>query len=220
MEEKEPYLSGKGLEKEENEKQTIEAKEQEARETKEVKDAKKAAPIKEANDPLKEVKEWAQAIITAVVLALLIRTFLFEIILVDGSSMLPTLHDADRVFVNKIGYIIGEPQHGDVVIFKTPEDPHTNYVKRLIGLPGDRVYIQDGVVYVNGEALEESYILEPPYNDYAEVTIPEDTFFALGDNRNGSKDSRDTHVGFVPTDNLVGKAMFRVWPLTSLTPIK
>ena len=86
--------------------------------------------------------------------------------------------------------------------------------------PGDRIMIRDGVVYVNGNALVEPYILEPPYNDYAEITVPEGTFFALGDNRNGSKDSRDTHVGFVPTDNLVGKAMFRVWPLTSLTPIK
>jgi signal peptidase I len=169
---------------------------------------------------LKEIKEWAQAIITAVVLALLIRTFLFEVILVDGASMLPTLHDADRVFVNKIGYIIGKPQIGDVIIFKTPEDPRTNYVKRMIGLPGDKVRIEDGVVYVNDKALDEPYILEPPYNDYAEVTVPEGRFFALGDNRNGSKDSRDSHVGFVPMKNLMGKAVFRVWPLNKLSPIK
>ena len=174
---------------------------------------------KETNDPLKEMKEWIQAIVTAVVLALLIRTFLFEIILVDGSSMLPTLHDADRIFVNKIGYFIGEPNHGDVVIFKTPEDPHTNYVKRIIGLPGDRVRIQGGVVYVNNKALTEPYILEPPYDDYEEVTVPKGTFFALGDNRNGSKDSRDLHVGFVPMDNLLGKAVFRLWPLDRLTQI-
>ena len=171
-------------------------------------------------DPMKEIKEWAQAIIAAVVLALLIRTFLFEIILVDGSSMLPTLQDADRVFVNKIGYIVGKPQHGDVVIFKTPEDPHTNYVKRVIGLPGDRIMIRDGVVYVNGNALVEPYILEPPYNDYAEITVPEGTFFALGDNRNGSKDSRDFHVGFVPLDNLLGEAVFRIWPLDNLSKIQ
>ena len=174
---------------------------------------------KETNDPLKEMKEWIQAIVTAVVLALLIRTFLFEIILVDGSSMLPTLHDADRIFVNKIGYIIGGPHHGDVVIFKTPEDPHTNYVKRIIGLPGDRVRIQGGVVYVNNKALTEPYILEPPYDDYEEVTVPKGTFFALGDNRNGSKDSRDLHVGFVPVGNLLGKAVLRLWPLDNMTQI-
>ena len=182
-------------------------------------DEKKVSSKKETNDPLKEMKEWIQAIVTAVVLALLIRTFLFEIILVDGSSMLPTLHDADRIFVNKIGYIIGGPHHGDVVIFKTPEDPHTNYVKRIIGLPGDRVRIQGGVVYVNNKALTEPYILEPPYDDYEEVTVPKGTFFALGDNRNGSKDSRDLHVGFVPVGNLLGKAVLRLWPLDNMTQI-
>jgi signal peptidase I len=167
--------------------------------------------------PTNEAVEWVRAIVAAVVLALLIRTFIFEIILVDGWSMLPTLEDRDRVFVYKTGYLIGKPQHGDVIIFKTPEDPHTNYVKRLIGLPGDKVKIENGVVYVNEERLEEPYILEPPYNDYAEVIVPEGTFFALGDNRNGSRDSRDYHVGFVPMKNLVGKAIFRVWPINRLS---
>lgn len=171
-------------------------------------------------DPLKEIKEWAQAIFTAVILALLIRIFLFEIIMVVGESMIPTLENGDRVFVNKIGYIIGEPQHGDLVIFKTPEDSRTNYVKRLIGLPGDRVRIEDGVVYVNNEPLNEPYIAEPPYNDFAEEIVPEDTIFVLGDNRNHSKDSRDYHVGFVPMDNLIGKAMWRIWPLDSLSAMK
>ena len=154
-------------------------------------------------DPLKEIKEWAQAIFTAVILALLIRIFLFEIIMVVGESMIPTLENGDRVFVNKIGYIIGEPQHGDLVIFKTPEDSRTNYVKRLIGLPGDRVMVA-----------------EPAYNDFAEEIVPEGTIFVLGDNRNHSKDSRDYHVGFVPMDNLTGKAMWRIWPLDALSSLK
>lgn len=167
----------------------------------------------------KEMKEWAQAIITAVVLALLIRMFLFEIILVDGSSMEPTLYDRNRVFVNKIGYLIGEPQHGDVIIFKTPEGNQSNYVKRLIGLPGDRIRIENGIVYLNNQPLDEPYIADPPYNDYAEATVPEGTFFALGDNRNDSKDSRDFRIGFVPRENLVGKAVWRIWPLDSLSGI-
>lgn len=171
-------------------------------------------------DPKKEVMEWIQAIVTAVVLALLIRIFLFEIILVVGESMLPTLENGDRVFVNKIGYIIGEPELGDIVIFKTPEDGKTSYVKRIIGLPGDQVKIVDGVVYVNDEPLSEPYIAEQPYNDFASEIVPEDKIFALGDNRNHSKDSRDYHVGFVPMDNLVGKAMWRIWPLDSLSSIK
>jgi signal peptidase I len=167
-----------------------------------------------------ELKEWIQAIFTAVVLALLIRVFLFEIILVDGSSMEPTLYNRNRVFVNKIGYIIGEPQHGDVIIFKTPEDNQSNYVKRLIGLPGDRIRIEKGVVYLNNEPLDEPYISDPPYNDYPEVTVPEGAFFALGDNRNDSKDSRDDHIGFIPGKNLVGKALYRIWPLDSLSIIQ
>lgn len=171
-------------------------------------------------DNLNEIKEWVQAIIVAVVLALLIRAFLFEIILVVGESMIPTLNDRDRVFVNKIGYLIGQPQHGDLVIFKTPEDNKTSYVKRLIGLPGDRIRVDGGIVYVNDEPLAEPYIAEPPYNDFAEVIVPENSFFALGDNRNYSKDSRDNNVGFIPMDNLVGKAICRIWPLDSLSSIK
>lgn len=171
-------------------------------------------------DSMKELKEWAQAIITAVVLALLIRSFLFEIIIVDGESMLPTLEDRNRVLVSKIGYIIGKPEHGDVIIFRTPEDPRTSYVKRIIGLPGDKVRITDGIVYVNDEPLDEPYIAERPYFDYEEVTVPEDSFFAMGDNRNNSKDSRDYHVGFVPMKNLVGEAVLRVWPLNDISPIK
>ncbi|NLC42796.1 MAG: signal peptidase I [Clostridiales bacterium] len=168
----------------------------------------------------KEATEWIQAIVTAVVLALLIRIFLFEIILVVGGSMIPTLDDGDRVFVNKIGYIIGEPELGDVVIFKTPEDGKTSYVKRVIGLPGDQVEIIDGIVYVNEESLSEPYISEQPFNDFALETVPEGRIFVLGDNRNHSKDSRDYHVGFVPMDNLVGKAVWRIWPLDSLSAIK
>jgi signal peptidase I len=168
---------------------------------------------------LKEAGEWVQAIVIAVVLAFLIRTFLFEIILVDGSSMEPTLYDANRIFVYKLAYLTGKPQHGDVVIFKTPENIKYNYVKRLIGLPGDRVRIEDGVVYVNDQPLDEPYTAAPPYNDYMEVTVPENAFFVLGDNRNDSKDSRDYRIGFVPMDNLVGKAVWRVWPLDNISAI-
>ena len=165
----------------------------------------------------KEIKEWAQAILTAVILALLIRTFLFEIILVDGESMLPTLHHGDRVFVNKIGYILGGPKHGDIVIFKNPNNPRDNFVKRVIGLPGDTVRITDGVVYRNDEPLTEDYINEPSISDYPSTVVPEDTIFALGDNRNRSLDSTDPVIGFIPMDNLLGKAKLRVWPFNDIT---
>lgn len=176
-------------------------------------------PTLSKKDSIREIKEWIQTIIIAAVLALLIRSFIFEIILVDGSSMVPTLSDRDRVFVNKITYLFERPQHGDIIIFKTPEDNKSNYVKRLIGLPGDSIKIENGVVYLNGEPLDEPYIAAPPFNDYAEVVVPEDTFFALGDNRNDSKDSRDSHIGFISMKNLVGKAVLRIWPLNSLSRI-
>jgi signal peptidase I len=177
----------------------------------------RAEKKKADNGTYKEIKEWAQAILTAVVLALLIRTFLFEIILVDGESMLPTLHHGDRVFVSKIGYIIGEPEHGDIVIFRNPNNPRDNFVKRVIGLPGDTVSIIDGVVYRNGEPLTEDYIDEPSIDDYPETVVPPDTIFALGDNRNRSLDSTDPVIGFIPISNLMGKAKLRVWPLDDMT---
>jgi len=169
---------------------------------------------------LREIWDWAQTIIIAVIIALLIRSFLFEIILVDGNSMAPTLFDRDRVFVNKIIYLLEEPSHGDIVIFKTPEDNKSNYVKRLIGLPGDRIKIENGIVYLNGDPLHEPYVEVPAINDYMEVTVPEGAFFALGDNRNDSKDSRDFRIGFISMKNLVGKAVWRIWPLSNISPIQ
>jgi len=169
---------------------------------------------------LREIWDWAQTIIIAVIIALLIRSFLFEIILVNGNSMAPTLFDRDRVFVNKIIYLLEEPSHGDIVIFKTPEDNKSNYVKRLIGLPGDRIKIENGIVYLNGDPLHEPYVEVPAINDYMEVTVPEGAFFALGDNRNDSKDSRDFRIGFISMKNLVGKAVWRIWPLSNISPIQ
>ncbi|NLA83840.1 MAG: signal peptidase I [Clostridiales bacterium] len=168
----------------------------------------------------KEAWEWFQAILVALVLALLIRTFIFEIIIVDGDSMLPTLKDKDRVFVNKLIYFVSEPKLGDMIIFKTPEDNKTNYVKRIIGLSGDKVRIEKGIVYLNDKPLDEPYVLELPSYDFPEVTVPKDCFFVLGDNRNGSKDSRDPYVGFVPQENLVGKAIWRIWPLDQISVLE
>lgn len=167
-----------------------------------------------------EIKEWAQVIIVALILAFVIRTFFFEIVIVDGISMEPTLHSGDRVIVQKLGYIIGEPEHGDIIVFKTPENPKINYVKRIIGLPGDEIKIEDGTLYINDESFSEPYINEAVGFDFDEIVVPEDTFFALGDNRNFSKDSRDPHVGFVPMDNLVGQGVLRIWPLNRVSLIE
>jgi len=129
---------------------------------------------------------------------------------VENISMLPTLQPGEFVLVNKIAYKIGEPTRGDIITFHYPRNPSENYIKRVIGLPGDQVAVQDGKVYVNDQELTEPYISAPPA--YANNwTVPEDSLFVLGDNRNQSSDSHSW--GYVPMDYVVGKAEFIYWPL-------
>jgi len=128
---------------------------------------------------------------------------------VDGFSMEPSLHSGEFVIVNKLAYKLGEPNHGDVIIFRYPFDPQQEYIKRVIGLPGDHIKIENGTVYRNGDALEEPYIAATPaYSN--EVTVPENSLFVLGDNRNNSSDSHTW--GAVPLEYVVGKAFFIYWP--------
>lgn len=160
-----------------------------------------------------EIREWLESAAIAVVLALIIKFFLFEFVLVDGASMFPTLHDGDRLIVNKLEYRLKDPQFKDIIILEyNTKDVHVEFVKRIIGMPGDTVAIQDSVVYVNGRPIEEEYINKEMYPDYREVTVPKGAYFVLGDNRNNSKDSRYEDVGFVKEDEIVGKVVYRVYP--------
>lgn len=130
---------------------------------------------------------------------------------VDGASMEPTLQSGEFVIVNKLAYLFGEPKTGDVIVFHFPRDPDQEYIKRIIGLPGDRVEIKNGEVYVNDRVLDEDYIAASPvYEDILEV--PGDSLIVLGDNRNNSSDSHNW--GPVPLDYVIGKAMFVYWPPT------
>ncbi len=130
---------------------------------------------------------------------------------VDGASMEPTLQSGEFVIVNKLAYLFGEPTTGDVIVFHFPRDPDQEYIKRIIGLPGDRVEIKNGEVYVNDQVLDEDYIAASPvYEDILEV--PGDSLIVLGDNRNNSSDSHNW--GPVPLDYVIGKAMFVYWPPT------
>ena len=130
---------------------------------------------------------------------------------VDGASMEPTLESGEFVIVNKLAYMLGKPQVGDVIVFHYPRDPSQEYIKRVIGLPGDQVSVLAGKVYVNNQPLEEDYIAASPvYEDTQNV--PEDALFVLGDNRNNSSDSHNW--GTVPLDYVVGKALFVYWPPT------
>ncbi len=128
---------------------------------------------------------------------------------VDGFSMRPTLEDGEFVLVNKMSYRFGEVSRGDIIVFHFPLNPEEELIKRVIGLPGDQIRAQDGLVYVNGQLLNEPYIYQAPLYS-GEWTVSEGQIFVLGDNRNNSNDSKDW--GLLPAGNVVGKAVLIYWP--------
>lgn len=168
--------------------------------------------LKESKDWGNELKEWVISITAAVALAILIRTFIVELYIVEGPSMKPTLQDAERLVVNKFIYRLREPEKGEVLIFRYPRDPSRDFVKRVIATAGDTIEIKEGRVYVNDQLQREDYILEKTRTEYSKVTIPDGTVFVMGDNRNNSEDSRFSDVGFVPLNLIKGKAVLIFWP--------
>ncbi|MCB1217287.1 signal peptidase I [bacterium] len=156
--------------------------------------------------------EWIPTIVMALGLALVLKSFVVASFYIPSGSMENTLKKGDLLIADKLSFkLLGQdPQRGDIMIFRYPKDPKKDYIKRVIGLPGDSVRVQDHTVYVNGEALIEDYIAEDPDFDYPSVTVPEDSYFVMGDNRNHSSDSRVW--GFVPRDNIEGRALFVFWP--------
>lgn len=162
--------------------------------------------------PLRELLEWIVTILIAFVIAMIIKNFIFTIALVDGDSMLPTLTDGDRLVVWRLGY---EPQKGDIIVLQ--QAGKKPYIKRIIATEGDTVDIDFNrhTVKVNGNILNEDYILEPTVRRGDVVfplTIDDDCVFVLGDNRNNSSDSRISDVGQVREDDIMGKAVVRLFP--------
>lgn len=158
------------------------------------------------------IREVAESVIVAVVLAFVIRFFLFQPFFIPSGSMEPTLKKGDRIVVNKITYRFSEPKRGDIIVFKYPVNPKRDFIKRLIGLPGETLEVKNNQVYIDGKVLEQSFL---PKNltyrsNFGPVKIPEKQYFMMGDNRNNSEDSR--FWGNLPEKNIVGKAMFIYWP--------
>jgi signal peptidase I len=174
-------------------------------------------------------------VLMAFVLAILIRTFLFQAFFIPSPSMEPTLKEGDRVLVNKIPYYFHDPRRGDIVVFSNPnpsaetdrgvvsgffhwlfqglgfqQPEDEDFIKRVIGLPGDVVEGKRGAVYVNGEKLREPYLTQKT-QPFEATTVPEGKLFVMGDNRRNSLDSRFT-LGFVPIDKVIGEAFIKIWP--------
>jgi signal peptidase I len=155
---------------------------------------------------------WLRDLAVSAVASILIITFLYQPVRVEGTSMLPRLEDKDRLFINKFVYHLSAIERGDVVVFRYPRDPEKSYIKRVIAVPGDRLRIDHGSVILNGKELDEDYVPRR-YRDnrsMAEIVVPQDTFFMMGDHRSISSDSRE--FGPVDRDLIYGKAAFVYWP--------
>ena len=159
---------------------------------------------------------WLRDLIISLTISAFIIIFLYQPVKVEGTSMMPSLDDQERIFVNKFVYRMEPIQRGDIVVFHYPRDPSKSFIKRVIGLAGDRIRIEDGQVFVNGQPLEEDYV-PPDYADqrsYAEVIVPANAYFLLGDHRTMSNDSRD--FGAVQQKFIYGKAVFGYWPVDKM----
>jgi len=186
----------------------------------------------------KELLHWVEAILLAFLIVLLLRGFVFDKVYVDGSSMEGTLSSGDRLIVYKLGYYFNKPERGDIIVLQANEDSEninpvfrklpflkkflygfeeTDYIKRIVGLPGEEIDIRDGYVYIDGVKLDEPYVT-PGITEDGSISTPivigENKYFVLGDNRQNSRDSRE--IGLIDIDKIRGKAIFRVWPIAKL----
>ncbi len=163
---------------------------------------------------------WLRDLIISLAISAFIIIFLYQPVKVEGTSMMPSLEDQERIFVNKFVYRLEPIGRGDIVVFRYPRDPSKSYIKRVIGMAGDRIRIDSGQVYVNGKPLDEEYV-PSEYADarsYPETTVPPDSYFVLGDHRSMSNDSRD--FGSVNQSFIYGKAVFGYWPMEKLGRVK
>ena len=172
---------------------------------------------------LGELLSWLIYIVIVVILSLGIITFIGQRTKVSGHSMETTLSDGDNLIVDKISYRFRDPERFEIIVFPFQYEEHTYYIKRIIGLPGETVQVIDGYVYINGEMLDENYgleVMDDPGIEAEPITLGEDEYFVLGDNRNHSSDSRDPSVGVLHRDDIMGRAWIRIWPFDKFGVIK
>lgn len=169
--------------------------------------------------PLREVMEWAVTLAAAVLLALAVHTWVGQIVVVEGPSMEPTLYSSDAVIAGKLEYRFAKPKRGDIVIVRFPGSDE-DYIKRVVAVGGERISVARGSVYIGGKRLDEPYLYDQAIVfDMAEMTVPDDTIFVMGDNRNNSTDSHMPGVGPIPLESVVGRAYLQVWPFDRITKL-
>ena len=161
---------------------------------------------------IREIISWVLVIVMSIGVALFLNGFVIVNARVTSGSMENTIMTGDRVLGLRFSYWFSEPEQGDIVIFKYPDDEKQNYIKRVIGLPGDTVEIVEGIVYVNGELLDEPYLWEEPRGSFGPYEVPEGHYFMLGDNRNNSRDSRYWNNKYVSYEQILGKAYWIYYP--------
>lgn len=173
--------------------------------------------------PLRELVGMILYIGVVLVITFLIITFVGQRTHVSGESMKNTLDHGDQLIVDKITYRFQKPLRYDIIVFPYKHEENTYYIKRIIGLPGETVQIVDGEIYINGEVLRETYgreVIRDPGTAAEPVTLKEDEYFVLGDNRNASSDSREPSVGVIHREDIVGRAWIRIWPLNKAGILK
>lgn len=160
-----------------------------------------------------DLRVWVRDIIISIAIAVVVIVFLYQPVKVEGTSMMPWLHDQERIFVNKFVYRFEDIRRGDIVVFRFPLDPTKSYIKRVVGLPGDEIELVRGQLHINGRPVEEPYIRKDfqDLSTYPPVSVRADHYYVLGDHRNTSNDSRTW--GTVGRDFIVGKAVFAYWPI-------
>lgn len=170
--------------------------------------------VNQENSTMKEFFSLMVYVAGVIILAIVLNKFIIQKVEVDGPSMNTTLKTGQQLLVEKVTYYFSDPKQGDIVVFDSPIEEDSLYIKRVIGVPGDKVQVKDGRIYLNGEEYEDPQWTEPILKAGVaedEVTVGENEYFVVGDNRNDSSDSRD--FGVISKDSIMGEAVLRIWPL-------